>query len=221
MSVPPWHLTGDGYVWLFRYPPAFVAREGRLAEWQRLSLSDTLGALMAVDYLETTVGPYRELLFIPGRFKVAGRRWFSITSIYVNTEVSQHGGIEHWAIPKALAEIARERQPDGSEVFRAARDGRTFFAARLAAFGPRIPISSALLPLGVAQSRGRDLLITQPKARGWARLCRVHDMRADGVCFPDLRRCRPLLVLAVQGFRMTFPPPQVVPGYFERQAITG
>ncbi len=214
MSAPPWCLRGDGFIWLFRYPPAFIARAGRLADWQRACLASTFGALMAVDYLETTVGPYRELLFIPGQFNVAGRRLFSITSIYVNTEVSRRGGMAHWAIPKALAEIARARQADGREVFRAARDGAVFFEARLAAFGLRFPISSALLPLGVAQSQGADLLITRPKARGWARLCRVHDMWADGACFPDLRSCRPLLVLAIQGFRMTFPPPQVVPGYF-------
>jgi hypothetical protein len=214
MSAPPWRLSGDGFIWLFRFAPAFIAREGRLADWQRARLVSALGALMAVDYRETTVGPYRELLFIPGRFNVAGRRVFSITAIYVNTEVSQRGGVVHWGIPKALAAIARERRLDGVEVFRAAQDGEAFFEAHLAAFGPALPISSALLPLSVAQARGNDLLITRPVARGRARLCRVHRLWADGVRFPDLRGCRPLLVLAIQGFRMTFPPPTVVPNSF-------
>jgi len=216
MSAPPWRLSGDGFIWLFRYAPAFVAREGRLANWQHACLVSTLGALMAVDYLETTVGPYRELLFIPGQFNVAGQRLFSITSIYVNTEVSQCDGIAHWGIPKALATIERARQADGSTVFCALCDGQVFFQARLAAFGPALPISSMLLPLGVAQARGNDLLITRPVAHGRARLCRVCSLWADGTRFPDLRSCRPLLVLAVQGFRMTFPPPQVVPSYFSR-----
>ncbi|MFN4294944.1 MAG: acetoacetate decarboxylase family protein [Thermoflexales bacterium] len=209
---PPWQLTGDGFIWLFRFPRAFVEREGFMADWQRARLASALGAMMLVDYRETNVGPYRELLFIPGRFSIGGRRLFSISKIYVSTEASVRGGIENWGIPKEMASFARERRSDGSESFSAALDGRTFFSAELAPFGPRFPISSSLAPLTVAQARRGDLLITRSTAQGRARLCRVRALRVDGACFPDVSRLRPIAVIAVSGFRMTFPPPEVVRG---------
>ncbi len=213
IAPPPWQLTGDGFIWLFRFSRAFVEREGFMADWQRARLASALGAVMLVDYRQTNVGPYRELLFIPGRFRVGGRRMFSISKIYVSTEASVRGGVENWGIPKEMASFARERRGDGSECFSAALDGRVFFSAELAPFGPRFPISSSLVPLTVAQARRGDLLITRSTARGWARLCRARALRVDGAYFPDLSRLRPIAVIAVSGFRMTFPPPEVLRGY--------
>ncbi|BCX05883.1 MAG: hypothetical protein KatS3mg053_3821 [Candidatus Roseilinea sp.] len=214
IAPPPWQLTGDGFIWLFRFPRGFVERCGFMAEWQRACLAQTLGAMMLVDYRDTNVGPYRELLFMPGRFNFGGRRAFSISKIYVSTEASVRGGVENWGIPKELASFTRERRSDGSEIFSATLDGRLVFAATLAPYGPRFPISSSLVPLTVAQTLNGDLLITRSTARGAARLCRVRDLRVDGARFPDVTRVRPLTVIAVSSFRMTFPVPEVVQGYF-------
>lgn len=214
IAPPPWQLTGDGFIWLFRFSRAFVEREGVMASWQRARLASALGAMMLVDYRQTNVGPYRELLFIPGRFSIGGRRTFSISKIYVSTEASVRGGVENWGIPKEIASFTRERRSDGSESFSAARDGRMFFSAELAPFGPRFPISSSLVPLTVAQAQRGDLLITRPTAQGRARLCRVRALRIDGARFPDVSRLRPIAVIAVSGFRMNFPAPEIVQGYF-------
>lgn len=217
LAPPPWRLTGDGFIWLFRFSRAFVERCGFLADWQRARLAGALGAMMLVDYRQTDVGPYRELLFIPGRFDLGHRRAFSISKIYVSTEASVRAGIENWGIPKELASFARERRDDGSETFSVACDGRTFFSATLMPFGPRFPISSALVPLTVAQALRDDLLITRPTAQGSARLCRVRKLWADGACFPNLAQVRPLVVVAVRDFRMTFPVPEVTRGYFAQR----
>ncbi len=214
IAPPPWQLVGDGFIWLFRFPRDFVERSGFMADWQRACLKDSLGAVMLVDYRETNVGPYRELLFIPGRFALGGRRWFSISKIYVSTEASVRGGIENWGIPKELASFERRRRGDGSEAFSATRDGRLLFSATLAPLGPRFPISSSLVPLTVVQASGDNLLITHSTAKGSARLCRVRSLCVDGARFPDIGRVTPIVVIAVNDFRMTFPVPQVVKGYF-------
>ncbi|MCS7055796.1 MAG: acetoacetate decarboxylase family protein [Thermoflexales bacterium] len=214
LAPPPWQLTGDGFIWLFRFSRAFVARCGFMADWQRARLTNTLGAMMLVDYRQTDVGPYRELLFIPGQFALSRRRVFSISKIYVSTAASVRGGVENWGIPKELAAFTRERRSDGSEAFGVACDGQLFFSATLAPFGPRFPISTSWMPLTVAQATRDDLLITRPTARGSARLCRVRSLRVDGARFPDVSRVRPLAVIAVSDFQMTFPEPEVVAGYF-------
>jgi hypothetical protein len=210
----PWRLAGDGYIWIFRFPRAFVEREGFLSDWQSEALVSTLGAVMLIDYLESDVGPYRELLFIPGRVNVAGRGMFTISKIYVSTAESVVNGLDNWGIPKQLAAFDRASEGDGSERFGVNLEGREIFTARLAPFGPRFPFVSALLPLAVGQERRGDLLITRPKAVGTGRLCRARDVHAAAAYFPDIARMKPIAVIAVRDFRMTFPVPQIVPGFF-------
>ena len=209
VAAPPWSLTGDGFIWLFKFSRTFVEQNGFLAEWQRGALKHTLGAMMLVDYRETPVGPYRELLFIPGTFEFGRLRLFSISKIYVSTQASVHNGIENWGIPKELADFTRESQADGSDVMTASVNGQAFFSSKLAPFGPRLPVTSSLLPvpLRIGQQLRGDLLITQPSASGTARLCRAHDLRIDARLFPDVSQMQPLAVIAVNDFRMTFPEP--------------
>jgi acetoacetate decarboxylase len=64
------------------------------------------------------VGPYKELLFIPGVFHINGRYTYSISKIYVSTEASVRSGIENWAIPKEVADFTIEDQDDGSTLYR-------------------------------------------------------------------------------------------------------
>lgn len=205
IAPPPWSLTGDGIIWLFKFPRVFVERNGFMADWQRNTLRWTLGAVMLVDYANTDVGPYFELLFIPGVFTVAGARLFSISKIYVSTAASVWNGIENWGIPKEQAEFVRERHAGGSDTVRVALSGREFFSAHVAPVGPRLPVSSSIVPLRVAQRLRGQTLITQPVAHGHASLCRVRQLQVDGALFPDVSQLKPLAVVAVRNFKMTFP----------------
>ena len=102
---PPWRLRGSGWIFLFTFKPWFLRTGGFLPP--ELEGTDgfegQLGAVMLVDYRQSPVGPYRELLFLAGR----NLRWrhhrFSITRIYVSTEASAVNGRENWAIPKQTA----------------------------------------------------------------------------------------------------------------------
>jgi hypothetical protein len=199
---------------LFRFPREFVERDGFLADWQRTALGSTLGAVMLIDYHQSDVGPYRELLFMPGWMKLAGRIMLSISKIYVSTPESVVNGIENWGIPKQLADFERVSCADGSECFRVAIEGRECFSAQLASFGPRFPLSTALIPIAIAQERRGDLVVTRPIVKGSGRLCRVRDLRVAGSWFPDFARFRPIAVVAVKDFHMTFPVPGIVQGYF-------
>lgn len=213
-ALPPWHLTGDGYIWLFKFPRGFVQQSGFLADWQLTALGSTVGAVMLIDYRQSDVGPYRELLFMPGRMRLAGRSFFSISKIYVSTQDSVANGIENWGIPKQLAAVERVQAADGSERFSAVLGGREFFNATLEPCGLRFPFSSALIPLAIGQERRGDLVLTRPLARGTGRLCRVRDVRVEGSRFPDIAQVKPIAVVAVRDFRMTFPVPEIVSGFF-------
>ena len=81
-------------------------------------------------------------------------------------------------------------------------------------FGLRFPFGSALIPLAIGQERRGDLLITRPSTKGTGRLCRARDVRVTASSFPDIAQVKPIAVVAVRDFRMTFPVPEIVSGFF-------
>jgi hypothetical protein len=97
---PPWPATVRATLWWHRA----TAEARRLAPPGRC-LPVTLA--MVVDYLETPVGPYREVLASPV-LRAPNRRTgllpaMTVPLIAVDSTLSVHGGRVHWALPKALA----------------------------------------------------------------------------------------------------------------------
>ena len=84
----PWSLSGDGYMIFYKFTREFVAQFGFVPPELEGRFDGYLGSVMLVNYQSSPVGPYRELLFIPGKFKVENglvTRPQSITKIYVNS----------------------------------------------------------------------------------------------------------------------------------------
>jgi hypothetical protein len=207
-APPPWTLHGDGVVIVAHFPESFVREQGFLADFQRDSYRGYIGTVMLVDYHTSRVGPYRELLFIPGLFSLGGRTSFSISKIYVSTYESVWNGIENWGIPKEQADFNLTTLPNGTRVFEVSQNGRLFFSARVKPWSFRFPVSTALLPgFQVVQQRRNDLLLTQPEATGKGRLASLKDVEIDSAYFPDIRRGTVLSTIAVEDFTMTFPIP--------------
>jgi hypothetical protein len=203
---PPWTLHGDGVVIVAHFPESFVREHGFLAHFQRDGYRGYIGTVMLVDYHTSGVGPYRELLFIPGLFSLGGRTTFSISKIYVSTYDSVWNGIENWGIPKELADFNLTTLPDGTRAFEVSQNGKLFFSARVKPWSFRFPVSTGLLPgFLVTQQRRNDLLLTQPEATGKGRLASLKDVAIDPAYFPDIRRGMVLSTITVEDFTMTFP----------------
>ncbi len=63
--LPPWDLEGQGYFLLFRFDREFINHEGRFPEG--VVADGGFGCVAVVNVLSSNVGPYGELLFIPGK----------------------------------------------------------------------------------------------------------------------------------------------------------
>jgi len=213
VAPPPWNLTGNGLILVAHFPESFVRQQGFLADYQRPAYRGWLGAVMLVDYHTSGVGPYRELLFIPGFFRLGWKWGFSISKIYVSTRESVWNGVENWGIPKEEADFSLIPQRDGWTWYRVSRDGANFLELRARPRGPRFPITTRLLPgFKVIQQRRNKLLMTSPEAEGKARLVSLRDIHINPARFPDWSGIQPRLVLAVEDFRMTFPLPVELSG---------
>lgn len=87
----PWKLKGDGYIVLYKLPKNFLINNTFIAEYFKDKLFGGLSALMIIDYKDSDVGPYQEILFIPGLFNFKAKNFFSISKIYVKKMVMKIG----------------------------------------------------------------------------------------------------------------------------------
>jgi hypothetical protein len=204
----PWTLQGDGWIMLLRLPESARRDPRHLPPELRAWPVTGPSIVMFVDYAQSPVGPYRELLYIPGRFDLGtGRPAWSVTRIYVSTWESVVNGRLNWGIPKDRADFRRERAGRG-EVIQVEVDARAVARFELAPRGPSLPTHGGLLPAAmrrlVQHYEGQRFELA-PRASGRAGLARVTALESDPELFPDLAAARVTLALRVPRFSLTFP----------------
>lgn len=207
-SPPPWLLTGDGIVLLYHFSESFLQRYNFMAGYQKQAYKGWLGAIMLATYKTSGVGPYHELLFIPGLIGVNGKLAFSIAKIYVSTFDSAWNGRENWGIPKEVADFSVATYADGTKEFEVSKDDKTFFNASVKPFAPQVPITTDILPLTRIIQQLRDqLLLTHLSCKGRLQLTSLKNIHSDSDFFPPVQHLKPLVTLSVRDFLMTFPVP--------------
>jgi hypothetical protein len=214
IAPAPWNLTGNAYIMVYKFSKDFVKKYGFLADYQQDRFLGYIGTVMLVDYKTSAVGPYRELLFIPGMFTFDWKKVFSISKIYVSSHDSVYNGIENWGIPKEFADFDWIQNTDGTEDISVKIEGKEFFKANFKKGFISFPLTTAIFPLNVVQKLRKDLIITNPTAKGKATLATIKSVKVDENFFPDLSKATPLLTMKVKDFEMTFNVPIVKDNYF-------
>lgn len=202
----PWTLRGEGIILLFRFKKSWVNQAANLPEHLHHKFRGGFGYVMLVDYQESPVGPYKELLFIPGKF--GEEKLQSITTIFVDSEASTANGRANWAIPKQTADF-RWQKEKGLDRVEVSLNGKLVFQAGIRSGGISLPISTTLLPIQLRQELAGQVLFTQPEGKGWGKLAHIQELELDPLLFPDIRGIKPLLALKVSPFTLTFPKPSI------------
>ena len=202
----PWTLRGEGIILLFRFKKEWITKAGNLPEHLEGKFKGGFGYVMLVDYQESPVGPYRELLFIPGKF--GKEKLQAITTIFVDSEASTANGRANWAIPKQTADFNWQKEK-GLDKVEVSLNGKPVFRARIRSGGISFPMSTALLPIRLRQELAGQVLFTQPEGKGWGNMASIQDLEVDPQLFPDIRGIKPLLALKVSPFTLTFPKPSI------------
>ncbi|GAB1521184.1 hypothetical protein RhiTH_004275 [Rhizoctonia solani] len=118
-SLPPWTLQAEAWWILPTIPLPWHAKElprgaldtGEIDKFQELqaTFQGGLGTIQLIRYHSSPVGPYDELLYVPGQmnYKIGGSSMsgLSITRIYVSSFASVVNGRRNWNIPKHLAKF--------------------------------------------------------------------------------------------------------------------
>ncbi len=68
-------MSGKGYIFLYPLTKEFVMTQGMVPDFLKGRYTGGFGSMMLVNYADSNVGPYSELLFIPGKFDYKGKKW--------------------------------------------------------------------------------------------------------------------------------------------------
>jgi hypothetical protein len=201
---PPLNLIGSGYVLIYRFPHEFAAQYTHFGHYQ-----GGPSAVMLVDYEASDIGPYHELLFIPGIVELPGLTGFSISRIYVDTMASLVNGQANWGIPKELAAFEVRPIDAHTEQIRVTSGERRLLEITLNSGGIRFPVNAFLLPPIVQHWEGRTF-ITKIQASGGAQFADVVNIRTDETGFPPLHQFHPLMAVKITHFNMVLPVAEVL-----------
>ncbi|HET8705149.1 MAG TPA: acetoacetate decarboxylase family protein, partial [Pseudomonadales bacterium] len=141
----PWQLSGDGFIATFWLPEQLDDNATFTPDTLKGRRSGKLATMMFVNYHTSDVGPYQELLFIPGQFKIKGKNRRSITKIYVNTWESVVNGNINWGIPKEQADFKVEALK-GVTTVQLSQSGHLFAEFKFKEMGLKMPVSTRLVP---------------------------------------------------------------------------
>lgn len=146
-TVPaPWKLQGDAFLLptlqtkLIKQYTANPLPGGK--HW------GLAGGIILARYHDTPVGPYSELIFSSGLYRLGSHHiGFHIDQIYVDSQPSLLGGRLNWAVPKELAEFDWQIQDKLVQVkVRLPGKSEPFLTASFNQSNLHIPASLAVVP---------------------------------------------------------------------------
>lgn len=205
----PWALRGRAYVCMLRAPADLLDQGSFLPpSLKGRRARSPYCYMMFVDYAQSPVGPYHELLYIPGTFAFEdGARHLSISRIFVSSLDSVVNGQRNWGIPKDVAQFDVRYGDDGLDRVRVSKNGKVFAELDFVSWPIPLPVTTAILPKSwttLGQHCEGQAYIYRPTASGWARPASLKRSRFDVAMFPDLSLAQPLLTVALSSFNMTF-----------------
>ncbi len=201
----PWKLKGRGYIFLYKFPRSFETNPAFKSNITSEPFSG-FGTLMLVDYAESDAGPYRELLFIPGEFTFLRKKYYSITKIYVSSMESVENGKKNWGIPKELADFEIIPLGRNKERIIVKKDGIAFFDVTLKKRYIPFKVNTKYISNAIVQKLEDDtIFLTEFNGTGTAKLALLKSIRCDEKYFPKICSVKPLVVTAIDDFKIEFP----------------
>lgn len=202
---PPWRLKGEGFILLYKFSKSFIQEHALLHASQIDSYTGGLGYVMLVNYEESPVGPYKELLIIPGKFGAERRQ--AITKIYVDSEASTQNGRKNWGIPKETVPIIWQKEGKLTKIGVGSEHDPIWYSEIMTGKIP-IPVSTKLLPIELLQTWEDKQYLTKPAGKGWGKLASLQKIHVNPQGFPNITAKKPLLCVHVHPFEMYFPKPR-------------
>ena len=211
LHCAPWTLTGKGYILVYKFNRSFAEENTSIPDFLKERFSGGFGSVMIVDYQSSNVGPYCELLFIPGRFQFRNKKFYSISKIYVSTMESVVNGVLNWGIPKEYAKFQFEMVDRSVERIAVNSDRVDIADFLLKSSRISFPINTRLLPFRfeLIQYYEERYFYTTISGNGNASLAKLVGIHINPGLFPDISDFQPILAIKIDPFKLIFPVPVI------------
>ncbi|WP_419420178.1 hypothetical protein ACNVED_02465 [Legionella sp. D16C41] len=209
-SAPaPWQLRGQGYICLLKASSIHANFKSSIPEeLSNCKKSNAYSLMILVDYTESPVGPYYELLFIPGYFDLNGQQYLSITRIFVSSMDSVINGQQNWGIPKELAEFEVHYDKLGLDRVIVSKQGKVFADLTFRSWPLPMPFTTSFVPKTwrtFIQYDKTHIFNFRPEAYGWVRPARLIKACINPDEFPAVKPEHIIATIKITHFKMTFP----------------
>ncbi|MGB1219908.1 MAG: acetoacetate decarboxylase family protein [Alcanivoracaceae bacterium] len=207
IAEAPWRLRGRAYICALELPD--TQRQQQAGTPEALGQPGGRRSLvMYVDYSHSDVGPYHELLFIPGHFPFAdGHRHPSIGRIYVSSQDSVDSGRHNWGIPKQRADFSIERGKRRDNIT-VTTGGDAIARLSLRHGRLALPAPGMLLPpryRTIGQLQDNQHFLYAPASIGLMHRATVESVWGDGDNFPAIQHGDITGAAYLSRFYMRFP----------------
>ncbi len=208
-SPAPWTLSGRGFILMYRFPETFIRESGFLPDEWKESKWSGLGYVMLVDYENSPVGPYHELLFIPGKSRFEGSKLSTISKIYVDSVDSMINGRNNWGIPKELTNFTWTRE-DRKHIIQIG-SYEPWMEIVLEHGSLPIPVDTRLIPINLIQELDNRKFRVSPAGKGTGHFTMIKEISVNPDFFPGIDELEPIVAFYVDPFQMTFPAAKIEP----------
>jgi hypothetical protein len=204
---PPWFLRGDAFLVLTISPTETNLADAAISNEMAGIYNNLFNVMVVADYRESPIGPFRELAYIPGRFRFAfDEERMSITRSYATTEAGVLNRRAHWGVPTEFAEIVTKREPSDHEHFSVGQGKVADFSFEC--FGPSVPLNGKVIPPALrsfGQLRDDMTLLYTLGITGTMRAARFIPHSFDASRFPDMTKRQLVVSIKVSDFLAEFP----------------
>ncbi len=210
----PWRLAGDAYVVAMRMPGEVLDQQCFVPESLKGCRLGRYSRMIYVDYKDSPVGPYKELLFDPGRFRFGKKSCRTISRIFVSTPESVVNGLENWGIPKTIARFESRFLPNGWEQISVSSEGAVFAELTFSTGRFGFPYSDRWLPANqraTAQHFRGQSYSYAPTTRATMKIGRLRESKIDPGMFPDISSGKFTLCVRLEDFNMWIPAATILP----------
>ena len=205
LTPAPWHVTGRGFILVYRFTQNFIRESCFLSEKFKTLKWSGLGYVMIVDYKDSPVGPYHELLIMPGKARFNQTRRNTISKIYVDSKESMLNGRNNWGIPKELTEFIWTEN-NGCHFIEIGSNPK-WFKITVETGSIPFPIDTRLLSIHLHQELEKIIFKVSPICNGQGHFAWLKQIKVDPHYFPEISLQKPLLALYANPFKLTLSKP--------------
>jgi NADPH2:quinone reductase len=209
----PWRLGGDAYMVDLKMPEEVLDQECFVPEILKGRRFGTSSRMIYVDYKDSPVGPYKELLFNPPKFRFDNRSCRTISKIFVSTPESVVNGRDNWGIPKTLAEFESRTLENGWEQITVSSEGVVFAELTFSSVRFGMHYSDRWFPARfrtMAQPYQGRFYCYAPVTSTMMKMGRLRESKIDSKMFPAITKGKVTLCVRLENFRMWIPAATVV-----------